>query len=291
MFNINLFNKKPVTNKKRLLSFVLANYFCSFFRISTFIIVFFVYGAFGEDIGVPLLRSPYDMNEVGEPIKVDYSKECTQIMRASCTNTPYTEEKDSISFVKSHLKDAVEIDTDVGILKYASDSVVIKDGFYMEFGVGVGQSINFLAALNPKKTIYGFDSFEGLPEDWGIFPKGSFGLHGSLPRVLHNVGLIKGWYDEVLPLLNLGDKPISLIHIDCDIYSSTKSVFTLLNKNIVPGTIILFDEFYNYPGYEEHEYKAFVEFLNSRQDITAEYLAFNPKNKQVLIKIVPRYSS
>jgi hypothetical protein len=38
----------------------------------------------------------------------------------------------------------------------------------MEFGVSRGVTINFLAALNPMKKIYGFDSFEGNPEDWDL---------------------------------------------------------------------------------------------------------------------------
>jgi predicted O-methyltransferase YrrM len=51
--------------------------------------------------------------------------------------------------------------------------------------------------------------------------------------------------------------PISFLHVDCDIYSSTKDMFEALGDNIVPGTIMVFDELYNYPGFDKHEWKAF----------------------------------
>jgi hypothetical protein len=75
------------------------------------------------------------------------------------------------------------------------------DGLFMEFGVWSGSSINTFAARLPGKTIYGFDSFEGLKEDYpGTgFSKSSFGLGGIMPKVLPNVTLVKGWFDETVP--------------------------------------------------------------------------------------------
>ena len=75
-------------------------------------------------------------------------------------------------------------------------------GLVVEFGVWRGQSISFFASLT-KEMIYGFDSFEGLREDWKGWelPKGTFDLGGVLPPVPSNVTLIKGWFDETLPAL------------------------------------------------------------------------------------------
>ena len=111
--------------------------------------------------------------------------------------------------------------------------------------------------------IYGFDSFEGLPDAWiPGFPKGYFNMDGKLPPVAPNVVLVKGWFDETLPpFVQQHPEPVSYLHIDCDMYESTKTVFQNLAPRIVPGTVIVFDELVNYPGYQDHELKAFYEFL------------------------------
>lgn len=93
---------------------------------------------------------------------------------------------------------------DAEVLKWASDHVSLE-GLFLELGVCTGTTINFIGTLNPHQVIYGFDSFEGLPEDWilgsRVIAKGSMGFKNpsNLPPVLHNVQLIKGWFDETLP--------------------------------------------------------------------------------------------
>ena len=73
------------------------------------------------------------------------------------------------------------------------------NGLLIEFGVWKGRSINYFAK-RVSETIYGFDSFEGLKEDWSGwgFAKGAFDLGGKLPKVENNVILIKGWFDKTL---------------------------------------------------------------------------------------------
>lgn len=173
------------------------------------------------------------------------------------------------------------------VLRYAYSQINL-DGFYLEMGVWTGESINPISTWNRSKTIYGFDSFQGLPEDWiAGHPKGIFALEdGRLPPVHSNVCLVSGWYEDSLPKFKnelLKDNPIAFLHIDCDVYSSTKTVFDILGGNIADGTIIVFDEFYNYPGFENHECKAFLEFIKQR-NLTAEYIAYSI-DKQVAVRI------
>lgn len=146
-------------------------------------------------------------------------------------------------------------------------------GFIMEFGVYNGRSITKIANHFHDKTVFGFDSFQGLPETWdrddGGFEKGVFSLSGKLPNVPSNVSLIKGWFSDTIPQflnthVNHGDH-ISLLHIDCDLYSSTKTILDHLKHLFVHGTIIVFDELLNYPGFEKHELKAFYEFLQENK--------------------------
>lgn len=148
------------------------------------------------------------------------------------------------------------------------------DDLFLEFGVFGGRSITLSAWAMPDKIIYGFDSFEGLPEnfryDWA---KGSFDMRGVEPIVPDNVRLIKGWFNETLPqFVKAHPQKCAYIHVDCDLYSSTKTIFDNLKHQIGAGTIIAFDEYFNYPGWQEYEYKVFMEFVEEN-DIDFEYIA------------------
>jgi hypothetical protein len=148
------------------------------------------------------------------------------------------------------------------------------NGLYCEFGVFTGATINHIASKT-SHTIHGFDSFEGLPETWITgAPKGSFAV-SALPQVRANVKLHKGWFDQSVPVWAQSNPgPIEFLHMDADLYSSTKTVFDLLGDRIRPGTVIQFDDYFNYPGWQsDGEYKAFEEFVRARR-VTFEYLGY-----------------
>lgn len=163
--------------------------------------------------------------------------------------------------------------------------VEIKDGLYLEFGVFQGTTINYIASQKENDTIYGFDSFEGLPEDWGDIKKGTFNME-NLPDVRANVSLVKGWFSQTLPeFIKAHNKPVSFMHIDCDLYSYAKDIFNALASNICPGTVIFFDEYFNYPEWKENEYKAFQEFCE-KHSVKYKYLGIC--NTQVALKILEK---
>lgn len=98
--------------------------------------------------------------------------------------------------------------------------------------------------------------------------------------------LVVGMFEDTLPsFLEQHTDSCAFIHIDCDLYSSTKCVLDCLGDRIQAGTILLFDEYFNYPGWELHEFKAFQEFVQLRS-VQYEYLAFAERNVQVAVKIV-----
>jgi len=215
-----------------------------------------------------------------------------QILHLKTTNKPYINDPEAVRFVKNNFANAKELSSDAETLRYASNMVKVK-GVYIELGAGTGRSLNLLAALNPHTVVYGFDSFDGLPEPWvradKTFEKGTFRFKQSpaLLQVLQNVQLFQGVFAETLPAFveqNLKTQPIALLHIDSELYSSAKTGLDAFTKNIVPGTIIVFDEFYNFPRHQDHEYKALKEFL-TKNNYAAEYLAFNGQHQQVVVKI------
>lgn len=150
----------------------------------------------------------------------------------------------------------------------------------MDYGVYKGKSVNVISKYCPdKEFVYGFDSFLGLPKDgrsdWKIK---DFNLKGRMPKVNKNVKLIKGWFDQTLPtfLDQHPNRPISILHIDCDIYSSTKYLFETLKDRIVPGTIIIFDELLHYDGFENNEMLAWYQFVRDNK-IKYEWIGIRDK--------------
>lgn len=136
------------------------------------------------------------------------------------------------------------------------------NGLYMEFGVATGKSLRELRRIIPKDiTLYGFDSFGGLPEVWQNLPVGTFAT--SFRIRLPNTVLIEGFFEETVPeFTSEYDGHVNLMHIDCDLYGSTKTVLNGFKDRIIPGTVILFDELFGYEGYEAHEYRALREFIS-----------------------------
>jgi hypothetical protein len=192
----------------------------------------------------------------------------------------------SSQYVIRHMTRAHRVSNAFDLLNLAAKNVTI-DGLILEFGVYSGTTINHMASLFPQKMIYGFDSFKGLPEAWRPgFPKGVFSTP-TLPQVPDNVDLIVGWFDRTLPSF-LDDHPsqeISLLHVDCDIYSSTQIILAQLKSRIAPGTIIVFDEYYNYPGWEMHEFLAFQEYIEANE-VSYQYIGLVPGHQQVAVKII-----
>jgi hypothetical protein len=190
----------------------------------------------------------------------------------------------SVDYIESAMPDVLGLESQRELIDYALQAVGI-DGHYLEFGVFTGGTIRHIAQRIEPRTIHGFDSFEGLPEAWSGFNLGvkTFDRKGQMPRVPNNVVLHRGYFDASLPKwLDEHPGPFAFIHVDCDIYSSTKTVFKLAASRLVPGTVILFDEYFNFPNWEQHEFKAFQEFVAEHR-VKYTYLAF--ARHQVAVRI------
>ena len=190
----------------------------------------------------------------------------------------------SVDYIETQMPNAIGFETKKELLIFSLDNVNVS-GYYTEFGVFSGGTIRFMAKKNPQAQFHGFDSFEGLPEAWSgtRFTKATFTLKGKLPKVPVNVTLHKGWFSDSLPQWRQShhDK-IAFIHIDCDLYSSTLDILNNLKDKLQVGTVILFDEYFNYSNWENHEFKAWQEFI-SQNNIGYQYLGF--ARQQVAVRI------
>lgn len=162
-------------------------------------------------------------------------------------------------------------------------SKIPNEGLIIECGVWKGRSINHMAKLFPERFLHGFDSFEGLSEDWaGVnHSAGHFDLGGVLPAVGSNVTLHKGWVDDTLtPFLAKNPDPIAYLHVDTDTYSPARTILQATAHRLVPGSVVVFDELIGYPNWEEGESKALSECWNPD---AYEFIAFS--DMQAAIKI------
>ena len=208
------------------------------------------------------------------------------------TNLKFAIENIDMSGDKTHI---LEFGTGSGrSITYIND-LITKGSFdtrwkNMKLGNGYPEDKEIITIeTDIQKSLFeviGFDSHIGLPEDWWtpknkksemnrstkgtmVSPKQHMGLSKKVKnRCLEvykeeNITFFEGFFEDTIPRYKKIAKDIALLHIDCDIYSSTIEVFYNLNEFIVPGTIIVFDEwFYNYDEkYDDHEQKAFYEWV------------------------------
>lgn len=179
--------------------------------------------------------------------------------------------------------DSKLIGTSAEVLKMAM-AAATSPGLVLEFGVRYGSSIRLIAA-EAKQPVHGFDTFLGLPEDWHDEEAGTYTTYGELPETPDNVSLHQGLFEDTLPeFLDREKEMIRFINVDCDLYSSTKTIFDHLRERITRGTVIVFDEYLGNPNWREDEFKAFQEAVKSNC-WTYEYLAFSLFSKQAVVMI------
>ena len=136
---------------------------------------------------------------------------------------------------------------------------------YMEFGVFWGQTYRIWVEgnKNPETKFVGFDTFTGLPEDWGSEKKGSYSAQGKLPdihdpRSEWQVGLIQDTLPHYVRRISREEKKV--IHIDVDLYNASLITLIHLQPYLRRGDIIIFDDFFTFTK-TTHEFKAFCDFV------------------------------
>ncbi|SDO32915.1 Macrocin-O-methyltransferase (TylF) [Klenkia soli] len=192
--------------------------------------------------------------------------------------------RSSAAFCRARLDRATAYFAKHDLLAAALDAATI-DGVFLEFGVATGGTLRQITAHAPEASCYGFDSFDGLPEHWRMgFGAGAFATEG-LPDV-PGAEFVVGWFDQTLPgFLDREPRDVAFLHLDADLYSSTVTVLAALVGRLRPGTVVVFDEYFNYPGWEDHEHKAWEEFV-ARHDVEFEYLGFTADDEQVSVRIL-----
>lgn len=172
--------------------------------------------------------------------------------------------QDAAAYAYEHFKAAAYFQSKKELYDFLIAKISPVNGLLLECGVYKADTLNYFAGKLNSRQWHGFDSFEGLPEDWGGGEKGkgAFSLGGKLPAVKGNVQLHPGWFDNmVAPFLQNQQQPVAFIHLDADLYSATKTVLEASTPYVQAGTLLLFDEYFGQIGWREGEHKAFAEWL------------------------------
>jgi O-methyltransferase len=135
---------------------------------------------------------------------------------------------------------------------------------YLEFGVSKGESIKWWLNANKQANsrFFGFDTFEGIPEDWGTKAKGSYTNEGKAPSITDiRCEFVKGLFQESLQLFLRKNtlKTRLVIHFDADLYSATLFCLFSIAAYLKSGDILIFDEF----DVTTHEFRSFLDFQSA----------------------------
>ncbi len=177
---------------------------------------------------------------------------------------------ESYETFKDHMEQALLFPQKGRNRSYAIERAISNHGdkgLYVEFGVFRAEGLNHFAKKLKKHglSITGFDSLQGLSEDWtgnhNGRDVGAYSVQGKIPELEENASLRAGWVEETLPgfLEEQPDKPFAFAHMDFDTYTPTAYALGQIKNRLIPGTVLLFDELYGYPGWRHHEYKALLE--------------------------------
>jgi hypothetical protein len=187
-------------------------------------------------------------------------------------------------FAREHLVGARHFGSPPETLAHALSLAPHTGGMALEFGVATGNTLRAIARARGGVRVYGFDSFDGLPEHWlNGMPAGSF-ARDDLPDV-PGAELVVGLFADTLPgFLAAHPGHIDFLHVDGDLYSSARTVLEHCGPRLRPGSIVHFDEFFNFPGWKRHEYRAWMEFVE-RTGIEYVYEAYTYNDNQVTVRI------
>jgi O-methyltransferase len=159
---------------------------------------------------------------------------------------------------------------------------------YLEFGTASGTSLRWWLARNGHQAsrFESFDTFTGLPEDWGTVRAGTFTQQGRPPavddaRCRFHVGLFNRTLPGFLAEARL-DRQL-VVHVDPDLYSSTLYLLTRLAPRLKAGDILLLADFCSL-RHPTHVFRAFHDFV-AAYGLEYEVLASSNYGHQAAVRL------
>lgn len=164
----------------------------------------------------------------------------------------------------------------------------VAHGLYLEFGVFPGGSISHIAG-KMTANVHRFDSLGGLAGAHGIWRPGDSSVitaSQALPEPPSNTVVHRGLFEQTLqPFLQDHPEHLSFVHLDCGDCHNTSFILEALAGRMIPGTVIQFNEFFNYPGWQTGDYQAFTEFA-ARHALRFEFIGYVERANCMALRVV-----
>ena len=153
---------------------------------------------------------------------------------------------------------------------FSTEVLQALNGMVLDFGVASGRSTLQIAdGLSPleNRKVVGFDAFLGIRDAWSKVgrPPGSMSRGGSIPPALQEhprVDLVVGWVEDTLDhFLSSNPGEIAFVHMDMDVYPPTRYTLERIKSRLAPGSVVVFDDFFGFVGWQHHSVRAFNEVL------------------------------
>ncbi len=191
--------------------------------------------------------------------------------------------RESAAFIRDHMTSARRFENPHATLTHGL-ALAPTGGLALEFGVYSGETLKIIAAARDGAGVFGFDSFQGLPEAWRAdFPAGTFAV--PQPPDVPEAELVVGWFADTLPdFLAAHPGQVDFLHVDADLYSAAVTVLELVGPRLADGGVIVFDEYFNYPGWQRHEHRAWLEYVE-RTGTAFDYEAYTYDHEQVVVRV------
>ncbi len=238
------------------------------------------------DLTAALARTNSRLDEIVDRL-AEISQRVAELAGRPHADLPYAQQaeaaRQSAAFIDENMPTAAVFWHPHDTLRFALGEID-GAGSALEFGVGAGTTLGIIAnAVADDRPVVGFDSFEGLPQTWRTgYPAGAY---AGQPPYISGAEIIVGMFEDTLPAFLARDhNPVAFAHLDADLYSSTKTVLDLLADRLAQNAVLAFDEFFNYPGWRRHEFRAFEEFI-ARTGRTFDFLAYTGNHQQVVIRL------
>jgi hypothetical protein len=166
----------------------------------------------------------------------------------------------SVRWLHRHADDATLYELRTGVIDHALQNLAVG-GDILEFGVFQGAVTRYIFPRAANRQYHAFDSFRGVPKAMSLtVARHSFSLDGLVPDLPGGVIVHDGWFSDTLPVYRRNYMaPVALAYIDCDLYESVETVLAKIQDRLVPGSILIFDDWYNFPNWERHSYRALKE--------------------------------
>jgi hypothetical protein len=233
----------------------------------------------------PVIDAVREASEAVMARRLDLGGAAATLMKDIRLAAQITAAQSAAQWIYRHAERVPQYATRVEMLEAICSGTLIS-GDLAEFGVFTGAVTRFLRPRFPDRAYHAFDSFRGVPEQMALsVAKNAFDQGGVVPDLPEGVTIHAGWFEDTVPIYRQHYSGVlALVYIDCDLYESVCTVLDGVADQLRPGSIVAFDDWYNFPNWEAHSYRALNEFV-ARTGLSFEPIGVTTTEHSVAFRV------